>query len=727
MTDSIYVGQLPSDMQENDVKKLFPKATKVSVTPAEGSRPGHAFLTFSDDSAAAAAVKQGATFKNTQLKVAFQNKRSEPQKRSAGADDRSGPQAKKLKGDTSAGKGSANGKGLKGKGKPSAGSDDDEDDEDDDDEESMDFAGEDDDEEEEDESDEEDDEVEGKNIKKTVAKMVAGGKSGKPAGKNVEEADDEEEDADDDDEDESDDDDDEDDDDEEEEEETPSKSKKTPPSSAKQSTPATVQDKNKGKASLAKPAVIDNSLQKKNKSSDQTVSNKPASAEAQKRSVDVADKSGPQTKKLKNETPTAGKNVPVGNKNGLKGKANKNDDEDEDDDDDDDDDELDFDEDDDDDDDEEETPKKPAAKSPATGKQAKPVAKPSAVEDDEDDEDDSDDDDDDEDDEDDEEEEEEQKPTKTTTKPTPPSKKTKPTGKPTATKDEEDDDDDDDDEEDDDDEDDEESAAPPAAPLKSALKQKPSSTPTPTKQKPSSTPTKTETKPTENTKQETSNANKTLNKTQLFINSIKESVSVSDVKTLYPKAKSVKMQKRKVGPNHKVVQFAFVTFENESDCAEAFTAHTQLGGEKVNVSYAFAQTGKKQEQKKPNTDNDSNNKNKTKPTTPNENAKKTENTKKKEKTIPEKQLSTNAIYVGQLPEHVAEDDIKKLFPKANKVELIAAKATNKGVRPGFAFVTFPDDNSAAAAIKLGPSLTLKNTQLKVAYQAKRATPTTATE
>jgi len=99
--------------------------------------------------------------------------------------------------------------------------------------------------------------------------------------------------------------------------------------------------------------------------------------------------------------------------------------------------------------------------------------------------------------------------------------------------------------------------------------------------------------------------------------------------------------------------------------------------------------------------------------------------KKKKKS--EKQLSTNAIYVGQLPEHVVEDDLKKLFPKANKIELFPAKANNKGVRPGFAFVTFPDDNSAATAIKLGPSLTLKNTQLKVAYQAKRATPTTTSE
>ena len=91
----------------------------------------------------------------------------------------------------------------------------------------------------------------------------------------------------------------------------------------------------------------------------------------------------------------------------------------------------------------------------------------------------------------------------------------------------------------------------------------------------------------------------------------------------------------------------------------------------------------------------------------------------------EKQLSTNSIYVGQLPEHVVEEDIKKLFPKATKVDLVAAKASNKGVRPGFAFVAFADDNSAAAAIKLGPSLTLKNTQLKVAYQSKRPTATAA--
>ncbi len=40
MTDSIYVGQLPVDIKENDLKKLFPKAKNVTLIPAEGSRPG---------------------------------------------------------------------------------------------------------------------------------------------------------------------------------------------------------------------------------------------------------------------------------------------------------------------------------------------------------------------------------------------------------------------------------------------------------------------------------------------------------------------------------------------------------------------------------------------------------------------------------------------------------------------------------------------------------------
>jgi hypothetical protein len=40
MTDSIYVGQLPADIKENDLKKLFPKAKNVTLTSAEGTRPG---------------------------------------------------------------------------------------------------------------------------------------------------------------------------------------------------------------------------------------------------------------------------------------------------------------------------------------------------------------------------------------------------------------------------------------------------------------------------------------------------------------------------------------------------------------------------------------------------------------------------------------------------------------------------------------------------------------
>ena len=61
------------------------------------------------------------------------------------------------------------------------------------------------------------------------------------------------------------------------------KSQKAPAAVAK---PATPQDKSKAKAPLTKPTVIDNSLLKK-KGADQV---KPA--EAQKRAVDGADKSG---------------------------------------------------------------------------------------------------------------------------------------------------------------------------------------------------------------------------------------------------------------------------------------------------------------------------------------------------------------------------------------------------------------------------------------------------
>lgn len=171
-------------------------------------------------------------------------------------------------------------------------------------------------------------------------------------------------------------------------------------------------------------------------------------------------------------------------------------------------------------------------------------------------------------------------------------------------------------------------------------------------------------------------------------------------------------------------RFAFISFENESDCAEALKAHSQIGGEKVNISYAFSNAGKQQ----PNANKAANTKQEQKPAANNNNNNKPQGKTtpaKSEKKQTEKQLSTNAVYVGQLPEHVVEDDIKKLFPKADKVQLFPAKANNKGVRPGFAFVSFPDDNSAAAAVKIGPTLTLKSAQLKVAYQTVRATGTTA--
>lgn len=86
---------------------------------------------------------------------------------------------------------------------------------------------------------------------------------------------------------------------------------------------------------------------------------------------------------------------------------------------------------------------------------------------------------------------------------------------------------------------------------------------------------------------------------------------------------------------------------------------------------------------------------------------------------------TDSIYVGQLSENIEESDIKKLFPKSTKIEFFAAKKNAAGgFRPGFAFVAFPDDNLAAAAIKLGPTLKVKNTQLKVGYRTKRATAST---
>lgn len=40
LSDSIYVGQLPESITENDLKKLFPKATSVHLTAAAETRPG---------------------------------------------------------------------------------------------------------------------------------------------------------------------------------------------------------------------------------------------------------------------------------------------------------------------------------------------------------------------------------------------------------------------------------------------------------------------------------------------------------------------------------------------------------------------------------------------------------------------------------------------------------------------------------------------------------------
>jgi len=181
------------------------------------------------------------------------------------------------------------------------------------------------------------------------------------------------------------------------------------------------------------------------------------------------------------------------------------------------------------------------------------------------------------------------------------------------------------------------------------------------------------------------------------------------MKQLYPKAKFVKLQKRKVGPN-RMIQFAFVVFDNEQDCAEALNAHTEIADEKVHVSFARAQ--------KPQS-----------PKTIENNKQQLQQSQQKVKTPPPKkqdvELMTNSIYVGQLPELVNENDIKKLFPKATNVEVIPATPKKTGVRPGHAFVTFADDASAAAAIKQGPTLTLKNTQLKINYRTKRPQPPVA--
>ena len=81
-------------------------------------------------------------------------------------------------------------------------------------------------------------------------------------------------------------------------------------------------------------------------------------------------------------------------------------------------------------------------------------------------------------------------------------------------------------------------------------------------------------------------------------------------------------------------RFAFVTFDKESDCAEALKAHTQIGGEKVNVNYAFAQTAKPQQQQKPN--NESNKKQE----------QKSDNTNKKQEKTPNKEKHKSGLYIS---------------------------------------------------------------------------------
>ncbi|CAF1631301.1 unnamed protein product, partial [Didymodactylos carnosus] len=190
-----------------------------------------------------------------------------------------------------------------------------------------------------------------------------------------------------------------------------------------------------------------------------------------------------------------------------------------------------------------------------------------------------------------------------------------------------------------------------------------------------------------------------LDKKQLYISPIKETVTVSQMKQLYPKSKFVKLQKRKVGKN-KVIQFAFVTFDGEKDAEQALIAHTEIGGEKIHVSYAREQ--KPQQQKTADETSGPQ--------------------KQQQKKQPEQEFVMNAIYVGQIPEHVEESEIKKLFPKSTNIEFFPAQPRKQGVRLGHAFVVFSDDASAAAAIKQGPSLTLKQAQLKISYRTKRAEP-----
>ena len=83
--------------------------------------------------------------------------------------------------------------------------------------------------------------------------------------------------------------------------------------------------------------------------------------------------------------------------------------------------------------------------------------------------------------------------------------------------------------------------------------------------------------------------------------------------------------------------------------------------------------------------------------------------------------------MGKLPENVEESDVQKLFPKATKIDFKPAKSKPKGVRLPFAFVTFPDEKSAADVMKLGSALKLKDTPIKATYLTTKKSANTADE
>ena len=142
-------------------------------------------MNFPDDASAAAAMKQGATFKNTSLRLAFQTKRAEPQKRPVNSSDPSGlgSPSKKLKTE----KGAATVNGLSSKGKAPVESDDDDSVSRDDQCLSvsamsllivqMDFDEEDDSNDDDDDDDSDEDDQQEKKIRQTVAKLIGGAKS----------------------------------------------------------------------------------------------------------------------------------------------------------------------------------------------------------------------------------------------------------------------------------------------------------------------------------------------------------------------------------------------------------------------------------------------------------------------------------------------------------------------------------------------------------------------